>query len=125
MARYKVEITQIWECVSYVDAKSRAEADKLAETRARGMTPANSIMDFKSQSVEVMKVTVEAGDKIRIIRMEGEPRYTAKVGIVDHIDDLGQIHGTWGGCALIPGKDQFVVIGGKDDNLGNYSDHSL
>lgn len=29
------------------------------------------------------------GDKIRIIHMEGEPLYRGKVGIVEHIDDIG------------------------------------
>ena len=47
------------------------------------------------------------GDKIRIINMEGEPNYTGKVGRVTHIDDEGQLHGTWGGCALAPEVDMF------------------
>ena len=42
--------------------------------------------------------------------MEGEPQYNGKEGIVDLIDDAGQIHGTWGGCALIPDVDEFEVI---------------
>ena len=50
------------------------------------------------------------GDTIRIIEMEGEPQYSGKVGIVEYIDDIGQIHGTWGGCALIPGVDVFEVV---------------
>lgn len=40
------------------------------------------------------------GKKIRIIDMKGEPQYAGKEGVVTHIDDAGQIHGTWGGCAL-------------------------
>lgn len=43
---------------------------------------------------------MKIGDRIRIIRMEGEPQYTGREGIITHIDDAGQIHGTWGGCAL-------------------------
>lgn len=50
------------------------------------------------------------GDKIKILRMEGEPRYTGREGIVEKIDDAGQIHGTWGGCAIIPETDSFEVI---------------
>lgn len=50
------------------------------------------------------------GDKIKIVYMEGEPRYTGLTGYVTHVDDAGQIHGTWGGCALIPGTDEFEVI---------------
>ena len=53
---------------------------------------------------------VKIGNKIRIIKIEGEPQYNGKEGIVDLIDDAGQIHGTWGGCALIPDVDEFEVI---------------
>ena len=53
---------------------------------------------------------VKIGDKIRIIEMEGEPGYTGKTGVVDLIDDAGQIHGTWGGCALIPKVDKFEIV---------------
>lgn len=53
---------------------------------------------------------VKPGDKIRIIEMNGEPQYTGKEGIVRCIDSIGQIHGSWGGCALIPGEDEFEVI---------------
>lgn len=52
---------------------------------------------------------VKVGDKITITQMEGEPRYTGKSGVVTHIDDLGQLHGTWGGCAIIPNVDEFEV----------------
>ena len=47
---------------------------------------------------------------IKIIKMEGEPQYTDREGVVTHIDDAGQIHGTWGGCALIPEIDTFVIL---------------
>ena len=50
------------------------------------------------------------GDKIIILHMEGEPQYEGKEGIVERIDDAGQIHGTWGGCAIIPGKDSYEVL---------------
>lgn len=53
---------------------------------------------------------VQVGDKIKIIDMNGEPQYTGKEGIVDRIDDAGQIHGSWGGCALIPECDIFEII---------------
>ncbi|WP_141225574.1 DUF4314 domain-containing protein [Fibrobacter sp. UWB1] len=52
----------------------------------------------------------KVGDKIKIISMNGEPQYTGKVGVVDFIDDMGQIHGTWGGCAIIPDVDSFEII---------------
>lgn len=53
---------------------------------------------------------VKVGDKIKIIYMDGEPQYSGKVGVVTHIDAIGQIHGTWGGCAIIPENDSFIVI---------------
>lgn len=53
---------------------------------------------------------VKIGDKIKIIYMNGEPQYSGREGVVQHIDDIGQIHGTWGGCALIPGEDSYEVI---------------
>lgn len=55
-------------------------------------------------------IEVKIGDTIKIIRMEGEPQYTGKIGIVEFVDDANQIHGTWGGCALIPGVDLFEII---------------
>lgn len=56
------------------------------------------------------------GDKIRIIYMDGEPRYTGKIGIIDKIDDMNQLHGSWGGCAVIPDVDLFEIIEEKFDN---------
>ena len=53
---------------------------------------------------------VKIGDTIKIIKMEGEHQYTSREGKVTHIDDAGQIHGTWGGCALIPEIDTFVIL---------------
>lgn len=58
---------------------------------------------------------VEIGDTIRIDYMEGEPVYIGCEGVVEFIDGMGQIHGTWGGCALIPGTDSFTVIKKKDE----------
>ena len=45
---------------------------------------------------------VKIGDTIKITKMDGEPQYTNREGVVTHIDDAGQIHGPWGGCAIIP-----------------------
>lgn len=52
----------------------------------------------------------KVGDKIRILYMSGEPQYEGRTGIVRSIDDIGQIHGSWGGCAIIPGEDAYEVI---------------
>ena len=53
---------------------------------------------------------VKIGDYIRIIDMFDEPNYAGIEGQVKCIDSLGQIHGTWGGCALIPGVDSFEIV---------------
>ena len=53
---------------------------------------------------------IKVGDKIRIIRMEGEPQYTGKEGIVEYIDDAGQLHGSWGGLAILPDEDEWEVV---------------
>ena len=36
--------------------------------------------------------------------------YNGRSDAVEHIDAIGQIHGTWGGLAVIPGVDDFEVI---------------
>ena len=53
---------------------------------------------------------VQIGDTIKIIKMEGELQYTDREGVVTHIDDAGQIHGTWGGCAIIPEVDTYTIL---------------
>ena len=53
---------------------------------------------------------IKIGDTIKIIKMEGEPQYEGHEGIVTYIDDAGQIHGTWGGCALVPEIDTYSIV---------------
>lgn len=55
------------------------------------------------------------GKKIRIINMCNEPDYAGKEGIVEHIDGIGQLHGTWGSLAIIPTEDTYEIIGEKKD----------
>ena len=52
------------------------------------------------------------GKTIRIDFMYGEPRYAGKTGVVTLVDDAYQLHGTWGGCAVIPGTDSYTVLEG-------------
>lgn len=58
----------------------------------------------------LIKNMPKVGDHVRIICMLNEPEYDGKTGVVIHIDDAGQIHGTWGGCAIIPEVDEFEII---------------
>ena len=53
---------------------------------------------------------IRIGSKIVIIEMKQEQDYSGKYGTVLYIDDIGQIHGTWGGCALIPDIDIYLVL---------------
>ena len=52
----------------------------------------------------------KVGDKIKIITMKDEPQYKDREGVVTHIDDAGQIHGTWGGCAIIPSVNTYIIM---------------
>ena len=53
---------------------------------------------------------VKVGDRIKIIKMKDEPQYTGREGVVTHIDDAGQIHGTQGGCAIVPEIDTYLIL---------------
>lgn len=53
---------------------------------------------------------VKVGDVIRIVMMSGEPQYNGRTGVVRVIDDIGQLHGTWGGLAVQPENDEFEIL---------------
>ncbi len=60
---------------------------------------------------------VRIGDRIRIVRMDDNGGkdvhagdYNGRIGIVEHIDSLGQLHGSWGGLAVIPGTDKYEPL---------------
>lgn len=54
---------------------------------------------------------MKIGDRIRIIHLSGEDNtYDGKEGVIKRIDDMGQLHGSWGGLAVIPKEDQFEII---------------
>ena len=36
--------------------------------------------------------------------------YNGKEGVITHIDGIGQLHGTWGGLAVIPEKDEIQIL---------------
>ena len=60
------------------------------------------------------KENTKPGDTIRIKYMYGEPNYTGKEGVVRCIDDIGQLHGSWGGLALNFYDDDWEII--KENN---------
>ena len=55
---------------------------------------------------------------VRLVSMKGEPQMkSGMIGIVEHIDDAGQLHVRWengSGLALIPGEDKYEIL---DDSL--------
>jgi len=51
----------------------------------------------------------QVGDVIHINYMADELDYIDREGVITHIDDIGQLHGTWGGLAIIPEVDDFFV----------------
>ena len=59
---------------------------------------------------EINGLDVKVGDTIQIINMLGEPNYSGKSGVVRSIDSMGQLHGSWGGLAVIPEQDIFKII---------------
>lgn len=52
------------------------------------------------------------GAHIRIVSFNDpyDHSYPGRTGFVDYIDDLGQLHGTWGGLAIIPEDDSIEII---------------
>ena len=53
----------------------------------------------------------KVGQRVHIIHLQGEDnRYDGKEGVVEYIAGIGQLHGTWGGLAIIPEADSFYVI---------------
>lgn len=66
-----------------------------------------------------LRYGVHEGDTIRIDSMS-DPyipagSYDGRTGVVTLIDSIGQLHGTWGGLAVIPGEDSFTVIKKKEE----------
>lgn len=53
---------------------------------------------------------LNVGDKILIVEMIGEPQYNGKSGTIEHIDDAGQLHGSWGGLAVQADRDKWEKI---------------
>jgi hypothetical protein len=59
------------------------------------------------------------GDTVKILGFSGdcyesERRLIGKTGIVEYIDDIGAIHGTWGSLSLLP-EDNYIVIDKKEN----------
>lgn len=53
---------------------------------------------------------MKIGYRILIVYMDGEPEYTGKIGVITHIDDIGQLHGTWGSLAINLDVDKIEIL---------------
>ena len=63
------------------------------------------------------KSTFKVGDRIKIVKMDDkdgsdvEARlYDDREGTIERIDGAGQLHGTWGGLAIIPEIDNVEKV---------------
>lgn len=52
------------------------------------------------------------GDTIKIIKLDDPyvTDYPGRTGTVTDIDSMGQLHGTWGGLAVIPEVDLYEIV---------------
>lgn len=59
-----------------------------------------------------MNPKVKVGDTIKIIKLEDpfDDTYPGRVGKIVFIDDMGYLHGTWGGLSILPEEDEFELI---------------
>lgn len=56
-------------------------------------------------------IDYKEGVKIRIIHLMGEDNnYDGREGVIDYVDVIGQLHGSWGDLAIIPETDDFEII---------------
>ena len=50
------------------------------------------------------------GKKVRVNILDDWNPILNKTGIVEYVDDMGQLHGTWGGLAVIPDIDDIELV---------------
>lgn len=50
------------------------------------------------------------GDTVKILTMYSDSSFNGKIGVVNLVDDLGQLYGTWGPAAINPEIDDYFVI---------------
>lgn len=69
---------------------------------------------FNQKVINAIKRRYKPGMKIRLISMKGEPQMPeGLIGIVQFIDDAGQIHCKWengSSLALVPEEDLFAIV---------------
>lgn len=58
------------------------------------------------------------GKRVRVTINDPHDPYCAREGVVKYVDDLGQLHGTWGSLAAIPYEDLIEIVD-EGDNSNN------
>ena len=55
---------------------------------------------------------VRVGSYIRIVQLDDpyDSSYAGRSGFITSIDDMNQLHGTWGGLAIQPENDTIEII---------------
>ena len=97
---------EAYECLS--PKLQRDEEVKAAYKKAR------KDAGLPDEDEELTVPEVKVGDKIRITNMVGAQELEGKEGIVERIDIIGQLHGTWGKTPVLPDVDEFEIV---DDDL--------
>lgn len=69
-----------------------------------------------ASQIERVKSLYKKGSKIKLVKMEKDPRPLAdgSIGTVDHVDDIGTIHCTWEDgrmLGVVVGVDEFEIAG--------------
>ena len=83
----------------------------MAEEEKKPKTVEDEIKETIQANAEVLvRTNAHVGDLIKIIEMKSDPQYNGKDGTVTRVDHLGQLHGTWGGLAVIPSEDKYEII---------------
>ena len=95
--------------------KTDTESRCCDDCNVKYVIPARIALNARDKKNENYQI----GDRILILHLQGEsPRnmlnYRFKQGDITSIDDLGQLHGTWGGLAIIPDSDIILKI--SDNN---------
>ena len=72
------------------------------------------------KKVDYYRLRYPSGTKLKLTSPIDDPYSPKKAGdilTVDHIDDAGQVHGSWtsgGSLAIIIGVDEFEVVAGEE-----------
>lgn len=74
-------------------------------------------MSYRKEYLEQLKEYIGKTIVIKGMNLESDPnseltieRYFGKTGVVERVDDAGQLWGTWGGVAIIPDEDEWAFL---------------